>query len=193
MVDGDWFDELEKVARTVRRSNKPFGGIQLIVCGDFLQLPPVTKKDQSKSYAFAASSWKRCIDIQIELQEVHRQNNPEFIDLLRRIRLGECTASDAATLCGTSLNEIEFGDIVATKLCTHVRDADTINASSLRSLRGEIRKFVSRDEYGGSNAAYKQLDGSVRAPQVLEIKVGAQVMCKSFQTPSFMCNSSIQL
>nr|KAG5691490.1 hypothetical protein BaRGS_026265 [Batillaria attramentaria] len=43
MVDGDFFEKLETVARTVRKSDQPFGGIQLIVCGDFLQLPPVAK------------------------------------------------------------------------------------------------------------------------------------------------------
>lgn len=51
MVDADYFDKLEAVARAVRRSSKPFGGIQLVLCGDFLQLPPVSK-DGSKKYCF---------------------------------------------------------------------------------------------------------------------------------------------
>ena len=51
MVDADYFDKLEAVARAVRKSSKPFGGIQLVLCGDFLQLPPVSK-DGNKKYCF---------------------------------------------------------------------------------------------------------------------------------------------
>ena len=61
MVDGGWFDELEAMARKLRRSKLPFGGIQLICCGDFLQLPPVSKGDDIKSYAFQARTWKTCM------------------------------------------------------------------------------------------------------------------------------------
>ena len=61
MVDGGWFDELEAMARKIRRSKLPFGGIQLICCGDFLQLPPVSKGDDIKSYAFQARTWKTCM------------------------------------------------------------------------------------------------------------------------------------
>ncbi len=52
MIDGDFFDKLEVVARTLRRSKKPFGGIQLVICGDFLQLPPVAKDGEEKSFCF---------------------------------------------------------------------------------------------------------------------------------------------
>ena len=43
MVDGNYFKKLEHVARSVKNNDKPFGGIQLIMCGDFFQLPPVSK------------------------------------------------------------------------------------------------------------------------------------------------------
>ena len=52
MVEGDYFDKLEAVARAVRRSKEPFGGIQLVLCGDFLQLPPVSKGREKKNYCF---------------------------------------------------------------------------------------------------------------------------------------------
>lgn len=150
MVDGGWFDELEAMARKIRRSKLPFGGIQLICCGDFLQLPPVSKGDEIKSYAFQARTWKTCMvncaccsdDLAlatailpqlhrrtspppmytrcgatalrvrqsdrvgflvvsrrcplkgIELQQVRRQSDPTFIEMLRRVRLGECTPDD---------------------------------------------------------------------------------------------------
>ena len=55
MVDGVYFDKLEAVARAVRKSKKPFGGIQLVICGDFLQLPPVSKDGKKKVYCFQVS------------------------------------------------------------------------------------------------------------------------------------------
>lgn len=55
MIDGEFFDKLEAVARAVRKSKKPFGGIQLIVCGDFLQLPPVSSDGEEKSFCFQVS------------------------------------------------------------------------------------------------------------------------------------------
>jgi ATP-dependent DNA helicase PIF1 len=61
MLDGELFDKLEEVARTVRASVRIFGGIQLICVGDFFQLPPVGMKNSGSSFAFEASSWKRVI------------------------------------------------------------------------------------------------------------------------------------
>ena len=52
MIDAEYFDKLEAVARAVRNNRKPFGGIQLVLCGDFLQLPPVTKDGDKKQYCF---------------------------------------------------------------------------------------------------------------------------------------------
>ncbi len=55
MIDADFFDKLEAVARAVRKSKKPFGGIQLVLCGDFFQLPPVSKEGDKKKYCFQVS------------------------------------------------------------------------------------------------------------------------------------------
>ena len=164
MVDGGWFDELEAMARKIRRSKLPFGGIQLICCGDFLQLPPVSKGDDIKSYAFQARTWKTCMVncacfsdfggavilstaaapedsslpaprahavwwdstlssavlpcgitgvlvvclAGIELQQVRRQSDPTFIEMLRRVRLGECTPDDVDLVClGATPQSIE--------------------------------------------------------------------------------------
>ena len=52
MVDSNFFDKLEAVARAVRKKEIPFGGIQLILSGDFLQLPPVVKQAEKKTFCF---------------------------------------------------------------------------------------------------------------------------------------------
>ena len=52
MVDADFFDKMDAVARMLRKNRQPFGGIQLILCGDFLQLPPVARDRLSRKYCF---------------------------------------------------------------------------------------------------------------------------------------------
>lgn len=79
---------MEAVARSIRGNDKPFGGIQLVLCGDFLQLPPVSTKGAKKSFCFQSSAWDTCIDTNIELFEVKRQNDPLFIEILQNIRIG---------------------------------------------------------------------------------------------------------
>ena len=112
MLDGDLFDKLAHIAKRFRRKpDKPFGGIQLIMTGDFFQLPPVTKMGQPK-FAFEAAMWKDCIDATVNLTKVFRQRDTgefllyfiwkmcliakvlllEFIDMLNEMRFGALSA-----------------------------------------------------------------------------------------------------
>ncbi len=61
MVDGRYFEKLETVARVLRNSDKPFGGIQLILTGDFLQLPPVTKRKDRRVFCFETDAWTNSV------------------------------------------------------------------------------------------------------------------------------------
>jgi ATP-dependent DNA helicase PIF1 len=75
MVDADLFDKLEELARIIRKDERPFGGIQLVITGDFFQLPPVPDKGRESKFAFEAESWSRCISHTIELTNVFRQKD----------------------------------------------------------------------------------------------------------------------
>jgi ATP-dependent DNA helicase PIF1 len=83
MLDPDLFDKLEELARRLRRSRKPFGGIQLIISGDFLQLPCVG----SEKFCFQAKTWESCIDVSVYLTENMRQSDPELQGALADIRM----------------------------------------------------------------------------------------------------------
>lgn len=72
----------------IRGNDKPFGGIQLIFCGDFLQLPPVTRPGEKKIFCFQTPAWDSSITHTLELTDVKRQNDPEFIDILQEVRRG---------------------------------------------------------------------------------------------------------
>lgn len=75
MVDGHLFDKLEELARILRTSDQPFGGIQLVITGDFFQLPPVSDGPRGTKFAFEAESWSRCIQHTIKLTNVFRQKD----------------------------------------------------------------------------------------------------------------------
>jgi ATP-dependent DNA helicase PIF1 len=93
MVDGQLFDKLEQVARTIRNNGRPFGGIQLVVTGDFFQLPPVPDKNSTAKFVFDAVTWNTCIQHTILLTHVFRQKDESFASMLNEMRLGKMSAA----------------------------------------------------------------------------------------------------
>ena len=81
MVDGKLFDKLEKIARGLRNDGRPFGGIQLVVTGDFFQLPPVPDGGQEATFAFDANTWMTVMQHTIGLTQVFRQKDPGMFNL----------------------------------------------------------------------------------------------------------------
>ncbi|XP_076346374.1 pif1 DNA helicase isoform X2 [Tachypleus tridentatus] len=173
MVDGRYFQKLEKVARVVRNNDKPFGGIQLIFCGDFLQLPPVSKSNENRLFCFQTSAWKKCIQINMELTEVKRQKDLRFINILNNIRLGSCPDTIANILASSSDHQIEKNGIKATRLCTHKEDVDYINRSQLQELPGKPKVFKAAD----SDPSLSQLmDKHCPVSISIELKQDTQIM-----------------
>ncbi|GBP40011.1 ATP-dependent DNA helicase PIF1 [Eumeta japonica] len=173
MVEGSFFEKLESVARHIRKNEKPFGGIQLILCGDFLQLPPVVDKNKTmKRFCFQSPCWDKCIDLCFELKEVHRQKDQEFVSILNNIRIGRVTKEINNRLLKTATQKIEGDGILATRLCSHTNDSRMINDSKLKDLDGEEKIFSSQD----SDNATTLLDIQTIAPSKLVLKIGAQVM-----------------
>ncbi|GBE86663.1 ATP-dependent DNA helicase PIF1 [Sparassis crispa] len=87
MVEGELFDKLARIGSIIRKRVEPFGGIQVIVTGDFFQLPPVTKSTGVK-FAFEAELWGQTIKKTFNLTRVFRQKDPEFVSMLNEMRLG---------------------------------------------------------------------------------------------------------
>ncbi|XP_044915102.1 ATP-dependent DNA helicase PIF1 isoform X3 [Felis catus] len=173
MVEADLFDKLEAVARAIRQQNKPFGGIQLIICGDFLQLPPVTKGSQPPKFCFQAKSWRRCVPVTLELTEVWRQADQTFISLLQAVRLGRCSDEVTHQLQATASHKVGRDGIVATRLCTHQDDVALTNERRLQELPGEVHSFKAMDS---DPEQARTLNAHCPVSQILQLKLGAQVM-----------------
>uniref|UniRef100_A0A8C8YGA3 ATP-dependent DNA helicase PIF1 n=1 Tax=Prolemur simus TaxID=1328070 RepID=A0A8C8YGA3_PROSS len=173
MVEADLFDKLEAVARAVRQQKKPFGGIQLIICGDFLQLPPVTKGSQPPKFCFQAKSWKRCVPVTLELTQVWRQADQTFISLLQAVRLGRCSDEVTRQLWATATNKVGRDGIVATRLCTHQDDVALTNKRRLQELPDKVHSFEAVDSHP---ELAQTLDAQCPVSRLLQLKLGAQVM-----------------
>lgn len=163
----------DQVFKVVRACEKPFGGIQVVVCGDFFQLPPVGKKNEkySEKFVFMSPSWVDA-DFQIcYLDKQYRQASGQLNDILNNIRAN--TVSDADFDILKSRATI-FNQNEVLKLFTHNVNVDKINNTKLHALEGELKSFTAESK--GPESLVKGLKESVRCPEVLELKINAKVM-----------------
>jgi len=174
MIDAAFLDKLEYVARYItKRDSEPFGGIQVVLTGDFFQLPPVSKNGPAANFCFQAQCWSRCIQKTILLKQVFRQNDNSFVDLLNSLRLGEVT-DEMAKVFKSLEREVQYDDgIQPTELFCTRYEVEQANKKRLDQLPGMKREFIAKDI--GSPQSLGSLS-SVMAVQKLILKEDAQVM-----------------
>lgn len=173
MISGVTFDLLDGVFKAVRGNEQPFGGLQMILFGDFLQLPPVEKTGEV-NFCFASEAWKNLNPRTFILKKVFRQQDQEFVNLLDNIRFGNIDESDMNLLKSRiNLSDIN-SHIKPTLLVTHNAQVDLINQQELKKIP-EISKFFTAD-FIGDQAKFDFLRKNCLAYERLELKVGSQVM-----------------
>jgi len=214
MISGEFFDSLSKVVSDIRDDPRPFGGIQLIVCGDFLQLSPIAPQqwevDQNtralqekegletpeeardwlflnRGFAFQSLAWKDADFELVELKQVFRQSNLDFVNVLQDIRVGRVTHETIRYLkenCERPLPDNELG-IQPTILHSRNVDVTRENLVDLNKLSGETVSYQALDEVERENGVgpwvKKELEKnsffkSCLAENDLQLKIGAQVM-----------------
>lgn len=178
MVRSDVLDGVDATLRRLRRSDLPFGGVQLLMIGDLGQLAPIVRDDEQEilrqlydtPYFFSSQALRQTEWLTLELQTVYRQTDPHFIELLNRVREGRL---DRSTL--DQLHARHRPGFVPPEgegwitLATHNRTVDALNESRLERLPGTPRRFEAEIE--GDFPLH-----SAPAPELLELKVGAQVL-----------------
>lgn len=178
MVDGDLFDKLEEIARRLRNNGRPFGGIQLVITGDFFQLPPVPDYGgRGAKFAFDAKTWDSTIVHTIGLTYVFRQKDPVFAGMLNEMREGRLSQASIAAFKKLDRPLHFEDDLQATELFPTRNEVEYANTVRMKSLSGDIKIFDARD--GGSitdQTARDKLLQNCLAPPRLELKKGSQVM-----------------
>lgn len=183
-------DMVDEVCRLVRKEpDLPFGGIQLIMSGDFFQLPPINRGDsRAGSFVVNANVWQDLNPAICYLEEQHRQDDEVLVEILNALRSGDVRRHHAEALMART--EVYPDDLEQlTELHTVNVDVDTMNEAKLASLYGDE---VSYEQSSTGSASYVEaLQRSVLAPRVLRLKLGALVMAVKNSPERKYVNGSI--
>ncbi len=173
MLDGRVLDMVETVCRTIHQKGEAFGGIQVILVGDFFQLPPIAGRGEMSRFAFESRAWDTAKFLTCYLTEQHRQEDELLLGLLNSIRKNDVDESHYTLL--SEQTDIAYPDIEPTKLFTHNSDVDAMNTSRLRELTTQGRTF--KMEAMGNKTLLVGLVKNCLSPEVLELRIDAMVMC----------------
>lgn len=176
MLHASQLDMVEKVCRRFKRNNKPFGGLQIILSGDFFQLPPInTQNDNNLSgMIFNSASWQILNPAICYIEEQHRQIDDtlsEILNTIRENRIEEKHFNLLKDRVGANLK----GGAKATKLYTHNVNVDEINNVELSLIQDKERIFIMTSS--GPEALVDILKKSCLAHEKLKLKIGAEIMC----------------
>jgi len=173
MVSPELFSSMDLILRGFKGTDAPFGGVQVVISGDFFQLPPVSKERKEKRFAWQAPAWK-ALELQTcYLQEKFRQDDARLIQILDDIRVGSISESSEKLLAERHEKELT-SHFTPTKLYTHNVDVDRINLGELEKLPGTSKLFVY-----ASKGSQKNIDKIFKSSLVLEelaLKKGAVVI-----------------
>ncbi len=170
-------DLVDQVLRTMKKVDDPFGGVQVVLCGDFFQLPPVSRAGEPESlFVYRSDAWQNGDFTICYLEEQFRQNDPEAIGLLNEIRSGEVSTETRKMLEKHSHPHKKVLSAEPTRLYTHNEDVDAINVRELEKLE-EASSAEYMMEAKGKPFIVEALKKSCLAQEVLKLKVGARVMC----------------
>lgn len=196
MLSASTLSMVDAVCREVRRTSQPFGGLQVIVVGDFFQLPPVSRSigaadlhaenqagmfggadgdAENGHFAFHAPAWHALGPLVCYLSEQHRQEDPVFLELLSALRKGTFTEAHRALLKERALGTQKRGAAApVTQLYAHNANVDAINDAELSKLSAQARTFTM--ESRGPEKLVDALKRGCLSPERLVLKEGARVM-----------------
>lgn len=198
MMSEKIFNLIDSVARLCRNNDFPFGGLQLVFCGDFYQLPPVGDNQDisSSNFCFESPLFEQQFKTKIEFTKIFRQNNQTYTKILNQIRVGRISKNTVKILNEYVGKEIiDKNGIHPTILFPKKKQVEIINHQSMQNLKSEskyfqISKFISDDNLSQSdkikfnqlsddqiNYEIEYLNNNLNFENNLELKIGAQVMC----------------
>ena len=162
MVSPEIFSSMDKVLRAFKNNPEPFGGVQVVISGDFFQLPPVSREFKEKRFAWQSPVWKSLELKSCYLQEKFRQNDERLIEVLDEIRTGTVSQKSRDMLDSRYMKELNT-EFTPTKLYTHNIDVNRINLEELYKLEGKPQVF----KYSSKGSA-KNIEKIFKTALVLE-------------------------
>lgn len=172
MLSANVLSMVDEVVREVRHEpDRAFGGLQVVLVGDFFQLPPVSRS--KVEFAFESPVWGKLNPLVCYLTEQHRQDDGQFLSVLGAIRAGDWDHTHVSLI---TAREAEYDSIEegVPQLFTHNADVDRINSEQLGKLPGSSKTFAM--SASGSAALAEALKRGCLSPETLILKEGAVVM-----------------
>jgi len=173
MISPEIFSSMDLILRGFKGIDAPFGGVQVVISGDFFQLPPVSKEPKEKRFAWQSPSWK-ALELQTcYLEEKFRQDDNRLIEVLDDIRAGNISEKTNQALEARMNVSLESENKI-TQLYTHNADVDRINLAELNKLDSQEKLYVYESKGSASN-----IDKIFKSSLVLEelrLKKGALVI-----------------
>ena len=188
MMTAELLDKLNEIGQKMRGSKKPFGGIQLLLVGDFFQLPPVNKGADGVMFAFESAAWTHLELAHIELTQIQRQKDAIFQTVLKEARVGALSKESCAILRSREGLAWKDNKIKPTLLFPKRAEVEMINDSNLKALHGKVYVYKSLLKYDGKvpkgftenderfQQALSYMDANASYALELELVQNAQVM-----------------
>ena len=197
MLDAGFFEKVDAIAKAIRNDARPFGGLQLVMCGDFCQLPPVQKQTgtDKTTFCFQTEAWKQVIGERVFLltrgfRQHADADSQTLATVLDELRVGHVSDLAELLLARRCKDPVDTADgIRPTKLSSLRNDVAEENMEELARLEGATKTYESVDR--GSDAFVCVLDKDCQAAKVVSLKVGAQVLLlHNLNVPAGMANGS---
>ena len=166
---------VDQVLKYFKMNQLPFGGIQVVFCGDFFQLPPIGNDNETSKnkFCFMSPEWVNAQPQICYLKQQFRQTNDQLNAILNEIRSGRISEMRYLNLQNSIGQKIK-SKVAPTKLFTHNYDVDNINEAELKKIKNKSKFFSA--ETKGNEKLLEGLKKSVLALENMELKVGAKVM-----------------
>ncbi|MCM2339063.1 MAG: PIF1 family DEAD/DEAH box helicase [Burkholderiales bacterium] len=200
MLRAETLSMVDLVCREIKQNSEPFGGIQVVLVGDFFQLPPIEKRnveeqkqnslleEKRERFAYESDAWKRLSPVVCYISEQHRQNDIDFLELLLAIRHDAVLDKHRGKIKSRHVLDNKFPDNI-TKLFSHNLNVDRVNDEMLLKIEGENFKF-NMDEDGSSHLVATLKKGCL-SPEILILKKGAVVMCTKNNQKEHFVNGTL--
>lgn len=179
MMHGNLLNMVDQICRELKDKEKAFGGLQVVLCGDLYQLPPVTRYEPGEErgpvdFPYGSDAWKKANLKICYLSEQHRSGDDELVQVLNAIRDNDVEEYHVDMLMQRKGIKPAADDVV-TKLYTHNADVERINKQELDKLTGEIHSYETQRAKGGQSIT-DRLIASCLAPENLNLKKNSEVM-----------------
>ena len=188
MMTAELLDKLNGIGKKLRSNQRPFGGIQVLLVGDFYQLPPVYKNGEETVFAFEGEAWKEGFPYSMELTKIQRQKDITFQTILTEARMGALSKESCTILRSREGLDWKQNKILPTLLFPRRSEVDMINESNLKALVGKRYSYEARLVYDGKMPdrfsekdegfilALQHFDSNAAYASHLELMLNAQVM-----------------